>query len=76
MKWLYWDDPYDNMSDDLSGTNIVTKKKNRMKISAKEKLTTPKTRVQKLYGDFKSLSQIEKENFVNMIRNFVVHGHL
>ncbi len=34
------------------------------------------TRVQKLYQGFGELTQIEKENFVNMIRNFVVHGRL
>ncbi len=32
------------------------------------------TRVQKLYNDFAGLSQAEKEEFVNLISEFVIHG--
>lgn len=68
-EFLYWDEEAgyiepDRLSVTKSGTPIVNKNMKKQ------------TRPQKLYNDFKALSQIEKENFVNMIRNFVVHGHL
>ena len=78
--WLYWDD---FLADEILGTPIAKKKDmNYIENIEPKDIIEPKdkpkklSRTKKLYEDFKALSPIEKENFVNMIRNFVVHGHL
>lgn len=65
-RYLYWDEDGEPQPAKMTGKKGGTPIVHSSKVS----------RTKKLYEDFKALSQIEKENFVNMIRNFVVHGHL
>jgi hypothetical protein len=80
MRWCYWDDTPDSsgdspakMAEDLTGIKLV--KKRNMEDN-KPRRKHKKSRVDDLLASFRTLSQIEKENFVNAIRNFVVHGKL